>query len=188
MSKQTFVDKHALHDAFLGNLLDRLVDVIVQQGDDLLKDANLSFPSRTVSTILLIGERQQISAADIAKELSQPHQLVTQRVDLLLKLGIIDRLTDPHDKRRKALVLTPKGISELTILKIRLQGADLAFKQLYKEIGCDLSGAAHQAMKALTKTTLSARVSNGEDTSNMPVKDNNPPDEDYKLWQNWLDY
>lgn len=179
---------HNLNDAFLGNLLDRLGALITQQVDSLLQDAGLSCPTRTISTVLLIGERQQISAADIAKELSQPHQLATQRVDLLLELGIIDRKTDPRDKRRKTLALTPKGHRELDLLITRLQGADEAIKHLYQEIGCDLTTVTRKALMALTKNSISERVAQDQENANSTGDVKTASEGDYKLWQNWLDY
>ena len=95
----TYVDTHPRKGAFAANHMARLVDLINDQGSQLLEDANLSLPPRAVSTVLLISERGQITAADIAKELNQPHQLVTQRIDALIKLDLLKRLTDPNDGR-----------------------------------------------------------------------------------------
>ena len=57
----------------------------------------MDFPSRSASTVLLLGSGKNLSAADIAKLLGEPHQLATQRVDLLITLGIVSRVDDPRD-------------------------------------------------------------------------------------------
>ena len=64
-----FLDSHPLRGAFVVNTLERLASLIVEQGDVLLRDAELDFPSRAASTVLLLGERARISAADLAKAL-----------------------------------------------------------------------------------------------------------------------
>ena len=153
-----YVDTHPLRSAFVANPLRRLVELISNQGETLLQDAGLEFPSRTISCVLLIGERGEISAADIAKTLSQPHQLVTQRIDLLIKLGVVERLADPADKRRKILALTPKGVIQFECLKPLLAEADIAFTALFAEINCDLPTIALRMLDALTATPILDRV------------------------------
>ena len=153
-----FVDTHPWREAFIANLLDRLVGQIVEQGEDLLADAGIVFPSRTVSSVLLIGERGAISTADIAKALSQPHQLVTQRIDLLIKLEVIERTDDPEDGRRKLLKLSPTGLDQYDRLQRRLTKASEAFASLFAEIECDLSAIAMRAMSALDHRSILERV------------------------------
>jgi len=159
MNQSPFIDKHSLRDAFLGNLLERLVELIVHQGNAMLAATGVSFPSRAVSTILLIAERTMISAADIAKELGQPHQLVTQRIELLLKLGIIQRKEDPNDRRRKVLLLSKKGHAEFKLLQQSLSEANNALAELQQDIGTDLTSAAHAAISALKQRPILDRIS-----------------------------
>lgn len=153
-----YIDNHPRQGAFVANKMQRLLELINDQGKDLLKDAGLTMPPRAVSSIQLIGERGQISTADIAKELTQPHQLVTQRIEALIRLGLIERLDDPDDGRRKILALTPLGQRELKILDTRLIEAALAFEDLYNEINHDLSEITMRAMKALSTKPLLDRI------------------------------
>ncbi len=158
MQTQSFIDAHEMHDAFLGNKLGRLVDLIAEQGDALIQDAGLSFPSRASSTILLVSERGDISAADVARELQQPHQLASQRIEALINLGLMKRKDDPGDARRKTLTLTAKGKREAAVLKKVLADVQGAFEGVYKEISVDLSDIVIRAMDALNKAPLSERV------------------------------
>ena len=153
-----YVDSHPRHGAFLADQLRRLADLIVQQGDELLSGAGLSLPSRAVSSVLLIEERGQISAADIAKELKQPHQLVTQRIEMLIKLGLVDRIGDPSDGRRKILELTRRGKKELRLLEACLRDAEQVFLDLYQEIECDLSAVTLGALKVLSSKPILDRI------------------------------
>jgi len=158
MALNTYTDTHHLRGAFVANLLGRLVNMIVEQGEQLLLDAGIDFPSRSVSTVLMIGEVGKISAADIAVALSQPHQLVTQRIELLLDMKIVKRVSDPKDGRRKILMLTAKGTRQFKQLQKRLALADRAFETLFEDIDCDLISAAERAMDALTSNTILQRV------------------------------
>lgn len=162
MTLSTYTDTHQLRGAFVANLLSRLVDMIVEQGEHLLLDVGIDFPSRSVSTVLMIGEKDKISAADIAVTLNQPHQLVTQRIELLLDMKIVKRVSDPKDGRRKTLILTAKGTAQFKQLQTRLALADRAFKTLFEDIECDLISAAERAMDSLTCNTLLQRVQSAE--------------------------
>lgn len=153
-----FIDSHPLHGAFLANKLDRLSDLIVEQGDALLGDAGLAIPSRTVSLLLLIGDKGPMSVADIAGTFGQPHQLVTQRADVLIGLGLVERSADPADARRKLLSLLPAGRRHHADLTRVLTQAAAAMAALFDELGCDLADVAVRAMATLHRTSLRDRV------------------------------
>jgi DNA-binding MarR family transcriptional regulator len=157
MGATDFIESHPLRDAFVGKILDGLVNQIVEQGDDLLIQAGVIFPSRSASTVLLLGSSKNLSAADIAKMLGEPHQLATQRVDLLITLGIVSRVDDPRDARRKVVRLTPKGRRQLEKLEASLALARAAIAALFEEIECDLSAAALRAKQALGDRSLLER-------------------------------
>ena len=158
MSDTNFVDSHRLSAAFIANQLERLADLIVLQGNEMLDASGIEFPSRTVSSVLFVGENEPASTADIARALGQPHQLATQRVDLLIQLGIFERISDPDDARRKLLRLTPKGREQFQILSDQLEKAGQAFSALFAEIGCDFPAATQRVAAALKTTPLVSRM------------------------------
>ncbi|HRX74690.1 MAG TPA: MarR family transcriptional regulator [Hyphomonas sp.] len=158
MSNSSFTDTHRLGTAFIAKQLEQLAEQIVGQGADMLEAAGITFPSRAVSAVLFLGENEPASTADIARALGQPHQVATQRVDLLIQLGIIERVDDPEDGRRKLLRLTPKGRDQFTILAGRLEKAGQAFDALFAEIGCDLPEVTRQVAEALQNKSLLNRM------------------------------
>ena len=162
----SFVDCHAAREAFIGNRLGRLVDLIVDQGEALLRSRGATFRSTAASTMLLISERNGLSTADVARELRQPHQLATQRVEALLELGLVERNSDPRDRRRSVLALSPKGRTEAQLLADVLRDADNAFRELYTEIGTDLSEVVFAAMEELLRCPLEERIAKGPTSSN----------------------
>jgi len=159
-----FIDTHARSGAFVAIVLRRLIDVIAAQGDDLLDDAGIIIPSRAVSCILLVGDRQEVSAADIAKALQQPHQLATQRIELLIDLGLLERRVDPKDRRRKTLRLTSLGTDQFQRLLRRLAEVEQAFASLFEDINHDLPKIIDRAIGALGERSLLDRISDKDKT------------------------
>jgi len=158
MPNKNYLDTHPLKNAFVANRLDRLADLIGEQGELMLQDAGIEFPSRAVSIVMLVGERGGISTADIADALRQPHQLVTQRVTLLIETGALDRIADPKDGRRKILMLTDKGAKQYNQLMIQLKKVDQAMAALFQEIGYDLPRVATLAIEALKRNPILERL------------------------------
>jgi DNA-binding MarR family transcriptional regulator len=158
MSDTNFLDAHPLSAAFIANQIERLAELIVSQGNDMLEASGIKFPSRAVSTVLFVGENEPASTADIARALGQPHQLATQRVDLLIQLGILERIGDPDDARRKLLRLTPAGREQFRILTERLDKAGQAFSAMFAEIGCDLPAVTRRVAATLRETPLITRM------------------------------
>ena len=158
MVAKNFRDEHALKGAFVSNQLVRLVDLIALQGDDLLREAEITIPSRAVGCTLYIGDNEEVSLADIAKAMDDSHQLTAQRVEGLIKLGLLERRNDPNDGRRKVLSLTKVGKVQYQRLLVRLGEIEKAFAGLYAEIGHDLPTILEDAMEALDRTPLLERI------------------------------
>ena len=123
-----------------------------------MRAEGLSFPSRANSTVLYISEHNGASTADIMRELHQPHQLVAQRIDLLMELGVVERLDDPNDKRRKILRLTRKGKKEAALLRNAMKDAIRAFERLFDEIDVEMDEAVRSMTKALADASIGERV------------------------------
>ena len=154
----TYIDAHPFRAAFLGNQLDRLVDLIASQGELLLEDGAVTIPARLASTVLIIGEMKAVSAADIAEYLEKPHQLATQRIDYLIAEGIVRRTADPADGRRKLLSLTAKGQKQYKALVQQLELASAVFEELFDEIACDLPSIIERTKSALRARPLGERA------------------------------
>lgn len=53
------------------------------------------------------------TAAELGRKLGVSKQAAGKTIDSLERLGYLERGTDPHDKRRKVVRLTPHGIDSL---------------------------------------------------------------------------
>lgn len=170
MTAMNFRDEHALKGAFVSNKLLRLVDLIADQGDDLLREAGITIPSRAVGCTLFIGDKGQVSLTDVAKALDEPHQLSAQRVESLIQLGLLERRDDPKDRRRKVLRLTKNGKVQYQRLRVRLAEIEQAFTDLYAEIDHDLSAILDRAIDALYRTPLLERIRKQATQTALPSK------------------
>lgn len=158
MQNSNIMDTHPLSGAFLSNKLLRLVETIADQGEVLLDAAGIRIPPRAVSTVLMIGEVDNVTAADIASALDQPHQLATQRIDLLIELGLITRTPHATDNRRKVLKLTAEGQAQYALMMDMLDHIRAAMDALYEELDCDLADMAAKAVVALQNRPLIDRI------------------------------
>jgi DNA-binding MarR family transcriptional regulator len=158
MHASNIMDTHPLSGAFLSNKLLRLVETIADQGEVLLGSAGIAIPPRAISTVLMIGEVEHVTAADIAGALDQPHQLATQRISLLIELGLVTKRPHAHDSRRKVLELTREGQAQYAQMITMLARIRDAMDTLYDELGCDLADIAVRAVKALQDKPLVERV------------------------------
>src|SRR5262245_17330374 len=114
-----------LRRVFITKTLEKLIALIEEQGEEARQHSDIELPGRTVPTVLLLARKGPLSAADISRELNEPHQLVTQRIDLLIALKVVSRVADPDDARRKLLSVTAKGKAQLVLLKQRLQETEV---------------------------------------------------------------
>lgn len=147
-----------LRRVFLTTAMDQLSALIMEQGQQTLREAGVDFSIRAAPIVLLLTKKGPLAAADVAKALNQPHQLVAQRLDALVDLKIIARVSDPGDARRKLLKITPKGRTQLIRLKDTLDLIEVAYEQVFEKIGCDLAAKVLEAAEALTREPFPDRV------------------------------
>jgi DNA-binding MarR family transcriptional regulator len=147
-----------LRRVFLAPSLEQLATLITEQGQTILREADISFSIRSASIVLLLTKNGPLTAADVAKTLRLPHQLVTQRIDALIDLKIVERASDAADARRKILKITPKGRVQLQRLKETLDLVEAAYARLFADIGCDLAARVLEVGEQLTRLPLPERV------------------------------
>ena len=167
--QRSYIDSHPLNGAFIANKLRRVVDLIALQGTDLLQDAGVVIPSQSLSCVLFIGDEGPASAADVADALRHPHQVVTQRVETLIKLKLLKRMNDPADGRRKLLVLTAAGRTQHERMKARLREIETAFTGLFEEISCDPADMATKMLNALHAKPMLERINENNSSKTQPA-------------------
>ncbi len=143
---------------FLGLKLQRLVDLLVDQGQELFAHHGARTPVRTASTFVVLSRHPGASLADIARELDQPHQLVAQRIHLMMKEGFVVRRDDPRDGRRKAYYLTKRGREEFARVERAIADGARAVEDLNDELGVDLFDIVERARRSLNALDVKARA------------------------------
>lgn len=147
-----------LRRVFLARSLEQLLALLTEQGQRILADAGIELAIRSAPIVLLLTKDGPLTAADIAKTLDQPHQLVAQRLDALVDLKLVTRVGDTADARRKLLKITPRGRVQLRLLKERLDVIEAAYARMFAEIDCDLAAKVLEATEALSRAPLPERI------------------------------
>lgn len=147
-----------LSNAYLAHFCRRLADLIIEQGSEMLDEMGLKTPTTAISAVLFLADRQNVTVASMADELGISHQMGTQRVKQLEKLGLITRISSSSDKRSKQIVLTDLGQTEAALLLPFTKKFTQVFESINHEVGCDLSKAVRQAELSLLKTPLKKRL------------------------------
>lgn len=147
-----------LSPAYLGHYCRRLSNVIVEQSSEILNEMGIVTPSASISAITYLHMNSPISVANLAEALGVSHQMATQRVNQLEKLGLIQRIHLEGDKRVKQVILTPLAKSEVKRLKPFTKKVDSIFLELEKELNCQLMSGLRKAELSLLDKPLSQRV------------------------------
>ena len=132
--------------AFLARKAKGLYDLIVKQGDMLLQKCGSITPSNCVSIVLMLNDAKSLTSSQIANSLNTSHQLISQRLERLEKLGLINRVKNSEDKRARYVCLSDLGTTEMPKIKKACEIAENCFQDIYKQINIDL-GAAIDKMK-----------------------------------------
>lgn len=143
--------------AFMGKMALDLATLIARQAEAVYEARAMAFPVIVSSTLLYLVEAGPASLTEIAQGLDHSHQLVKQRVDILLKLGLIRSRRDPHDGRRTLFSLTAEGATQAERLKAYRAEAARVFTALSEEIGVDLADILPRAREALERRPMAVR-------------------------------
>lgn len=153
-----FFEQLSVAPAFVGARAFRLANLIGEQGQALLKNADLVIPVQCISLVLFLDQNGPASLVEIARALDEQHQLTAHRAKQLESLSLVTRKQDANDKRRRTFHLTQKGKGEAKKVEaVCRQGADV-FESLSEEIGSDLNMVLNKAYALLQQRSLVNRA------------------------------
>lgn len=147
-----------LEAAFLAHFSRRLSELIIEQGTNIVESYGITTPTTAISSIYFLMAQNKATVADLAEALEVTHQMATQRVNVLEKLGLVFRKSNPEDKRAKTIHLTEIGIEEGKKLRPITEKINIAFELLNEQIGCDLMAKIRQTEIALIEKPLKQRI------------------------------
>jgi len=96
-------------DRILWNLNYNLNFTLMLFGQFPLPDLELRLSRHHIPIINMLDVVGPMSMTRIARTLMLPNSRATYQVDALAKLGIVERLPDPKDRRKINIALTQKG-------------------------------------------------------------------------------
>lgn len=131
--------------------------LVSRQAESVYERKGITFPVTVSSTVLYLTGVNTASLVEIARALGHPHQLIAQRLKILLKLELIKCAPDPNDRRRTVYSLTKEGSRQSVRLRKYCGEAAKVFSDLSDEIGVDLLSALGAAVSSLQQTPLSRR-------------------------------
>lgn len=156
-TEDKFYDQLKSNNSFLAKTVFDLHRLIQAQSDELYLEKDMGFPVAVSSTLLFMSQEPNVSTMQVATALDITHQLVSQRIKMLLKLGLIEGSTDENDKRKTLYSLTSKGQQKIQVLNLYCLDAANAFSDLSDEVGVDLQKVLNATISALHKTPFAKR-------------------------------
>lgn len=147
-----------LGPTFLGLHVFQLLNIIDHQGTELLLKRGIDLPSRSVSTMMYLMKKKQMTVTGLAQFLGMSHQLVGHRIKDLKSHGLVTEQKDPADLRRTLIVLTKQGEDMARQIEQLNREVESVYLALFEEIGVDLFQALIMAKQALMEKSLGMRV------------------------------
>jgi len=154
--------------AFLASMAERLKEEICLQAEEIFSANRVTTPVNDVSFMVFLAQQGASSIAAIARAQNYSHQRVTQRINSLEKLGLVERVADPHDMRCKLISLTTRGEEEMPFLEQMYGQTAIATDDLFDEIQVDLVAKIGELLDALRKKPLVDRLQ--ELPANTPIE------------------
>jgi DNA-binding MarR family transcriptional regulator len=139
-------------NASVGELLLALVDRVSHRGGDTL--ALMNEAGMTLPQILFLARLRQSAgstASELAERLNMSAPAISQMVDRLFRLGMLTRVEDSEDRRRKRLAVTPRAeqlLDRLTRARAAEYGKGTA--RLSPALRRELSAVLSKAVKELS--------------------------------------
>ena len=123
-----------------------------------LRAAGMDDLPRNGIMVLASIDRDGGPGPDLPTELGVTKQAVSQVVDILVNRGYLERHPDSADRRRVALVLTPRGVEAVEAASRGVAAVD---RQLEARVSPEEMAAMRSVLAALTEIKLSAAATAG---------------------------
>jgi DNA-binding MarR family transcriptional regulator len=143
---------------FLSHRLRRISAMINEGTTQLLRAGGCVAPATSVSTLLLLDRHGPLGIMEIAARLKLDHALIVRLTNALARSHYVDLGTDPQDKRRKIVTLTPQGTVQARKIEQINTVIAAAFGELSDEIGTDLLAVIERFEGSLNKKSMAERL------------------------------
>jgi GNAT superfamily N-acetyltransferase/predicted transcriptional regulator len=143
----------------IASRLKMLTDRLLRGGSEAYRYLDLNFEPRWFTLFYLLStEASPLSIQEIADALKVSHPAVIQTAQMLAKRGLIRSFQDEVDRRKRRLVITPKGkelASKLTPVWNCFLAAGV---ELFDNAGVDMMEALHKVETELDREEMGSRI------------------------------
>ena len=147
-----------LRHAFVAHLADRLSAQICTETAAMFAERGIEAPVRSASVLLFLLNAGPATLAEMARNDGQSHQLLATRLAPLEAMGLVARLVDPADARRRPYVVTERGAAEARRVEATCAEIASAMENLFGELEVNLVEILDCAMEALRRVPIEART------------------------------
>ncbi len=131
-----------LGELALGSRLKAISDALSSTADEVYRARGSRVQGRWFPLLRLLHDRGPMAVTEVAREIGQTHPAVSQLADQLVRERMLRIVTDPADRRRRVLALTPQAEAALRELKP-------VWRAIRETVAARLGASAHDLVAAL---------------------------------------
>lgn len=136
----------------------RMMTRLLGEADDIYRELGLPIKSRWCSTLLLLEREGSLTVTELAERLQLSHPAVVQSLEDMASTGLVRKLQDPLDGRRRPLSLSAKGKRSMPRLHEVWAEMSRAQARVFKRTDGDMLAALTAANAALDRKSIATRV------------------------------
>lgn len=112
-----------------------------------MREVSTDVTSVQYAVLLVLEQRPGVSQRELGDELDLDRSTIAELAARMVRNGLVERISDPHDKRRNTLFLTTTGRALLAELKPRVDNVERVLTQ-------ELSTAERDTLRHLIERLL----------------------------------
>lgn len=91
------------------NVSQKFIETLILIHNNFYRQTKLPIPLNQFGALMVIFTEESVSITDISHILNISKQQMTTVIDKLVCNGMVQKASDPHDRRRSVITLTPAG-------------------------------------------------------------------------------
>lgn len=112
-----------------------------------MREVSTDVTSVQYAVLLVLEQRPGVSQRELGDELDLDRSTIAELAARMVRNGLVERISDPHDKRRNTLFMTTTGRALLAELKPRVDNVERVLTQ-------ELSTAERDTLRHLIERLL----------------------------------
>lgn len=136
----------------------RMMHRLLGEAGAVYRALGLPVKGRWCSTLLLLEREGGLTVTEVAERVRLSHPAVVQILDDMAGSGLVEKVRDPADGRRRLLSLTPRGRRWMPRLHGVWDALAAAQTEAFAATGCDVLAFLDAANAELDRTSIAERV------------------------------